>query len=267
MKVIFSGEVIYVLSGGVYIKTDEYDIKGSRGTYYEGSGRVFLTDALIKSPNLTLNSKNLFYDRKANLLELKGNAYFEDNYRRISGNFIRAKGDSAWVFGKVDVLSKGRNLRILGDSAFYDGRNSYGWVKGNSRVIIPSRETLNVSSRTFVLHKDTTFGYGEVFISSPSVSARADTFMADVRGDTLRKIFLFGNVSVTWKNGKGFANYSEISFENGEVSEVILVDSSKVEYAEGGGTVEVEGWKIRAKVRGDTLKYISVEKLIKGTYR
>jgi len=45
------------------------------------------------------------------------------------------------------------------------------------------------------------------------------------------------------------------------------VDSSKVEYAEGGGTVEVEGWKIRAKVRGDTLKYISVEKLIRGTYR
>jgi hypothetical protein len=267
MKVMFSNEVIYILSGGIYIKTDEYDIRGSRGTYYEGSGRVFLNDAIIKSSNLILNSKNLFYDRKTGLLELKNDARFEDNYRKISGNLIRAKGDSAWVFGNVDVLSKGRNLRILGDSAFYDGKNSYGWVKGKPKVVIPSKETLSVSSDMFVLNKDTTFGYGNVFISSPSVSAKADTFIADVKGDTLRKIFLFGNVSVSWKNGKGSAKYSEISFENGEISEVLLVDSSRVEYREGEGTVEVEGWMIRAKVKGDTLNYISVERLDRGIYR
>ncbi len=267
MKVIFSGEVVYVLSGGVHIRTDDYDIRGSRGTYYEGSGRVLLNDAYIKSPNLTLISKTLFYDKKTNFLELKENAYFEDDYRRISGNLIRAKGDSAWVFGKVDVLSKGRNLRIFGDSAFYDGKSSYGWVRGNARVLIPSRETLSVSSRTFVLHKDTTFGYGNVTIKSSSVSAEADTFIADVKGDTLRKIYLFGNVSVIWKNGKGYAKYSEIYFEKGEISEIVLLDSSKVEYRESEGNVEVEGWKIRAKVKGDTLEHIYVEGLKRGIYR
>ncbi|MEO0164270.1 MAG: hypothetical protein ABIL51_07380 [candidate division WOR-3 bacterium] len=267
MKILFSGETIYILSNGVYITTDEYEIKGSYGKYYENSGKVFLNDASVKSSNLSLFAKSLFYNKYNKFLELKGNAYFEDNYRRISGDIIKSKGDSAWVFGNVDVLSKNRNLRVYGDSAFYDGKNAYGWVRGKSMAVIPSSDTLNIFASMFLLHRDTTFGYGDVVIKSASAEAKGDTFVADVRGDTLRKVFLFGNVSIAWKNGKGYSKIAEMVFEGGELRNLVLRDSARVIYNEGGGTIEVEGGIIRAKVERDSLKHIRVEKLERGVYR
>lgn len=267
MKILFSGETVYILSNGVYITTDEYEIRGSYGKYYESSGKVFLNDASVKSSKLSLFAKSLFYNKNKGFLELKGNAYFEDNYRNISGNIIRSKGDSAWVFGNVYVLSKKRNLRVYGDSAFYDGGNAYGWVKGNSKAVIPSSDTLNVFANMFLLHMDTTFGYGNVLIKSVSAEAKGDTFIADIRGDTLRRVFLFGNVSIVWKNGKGYSKEAEMVFEGGELRNVVLKDSARVIYNEGGGTIEIDGNIIRATIERDSLRHILVEELNKGIYR
>ncbi len=267
MKLLFLNGTIYMLSNGVSIRTDEYDIKGSYGKYYEGKGFVYLNDAKIKSTKLFLSSKYLFYDRKSSFLELKGNAFFEDNYRKISGNVIRSKRDSAWVMGDVLVVSKSRNITIKGDSAFYDGINSYGWVRKNAESIVPSAETLNIKAEMFIMHLDTTFGYGNVVITSKSVEARGDTFVAFIKNDTLRRVFLTGNVAVRWKNGKGYSKLSDMMFNRGALSAVILRDSAEVIYREGGGTITVSGDRIRADVINDTLKHIFVEGLKRGSYR
>ncbi len=267
MKILFSNGTIYILSGGVSIKTENYDIKGSSGKYYENLGKVFLNYAKIKSANLFLSSKFLYYNRNTKFLELKGDAFFEDRYRKISGNIIRSKNDSAWVFGNVDVISKKRSIRIRGDSAFYDGKNAFGWIKRNAKAIIPASETLHITANMFLMHRDTTFGYDSVKIVSKSIEATSDTFIADIKGDTLRRVFLFGNTHLKWKNGNGSSKSCEILFENGEVRTVILRDSARVVYNEGGGTIEVEGSIIKATVINDTLKHISVEKLKRGVYK
>ncbi len=248
MKLLFSNGTIYMLSNGVSIRTDEYDIKGSYGKYYEGKGFVYLNDAKIKSTKLFLSSKYLFY-------------------RKITGNVIRSKGDSAWVMGDVLVVSKSRNITIKGDSAFYDGINSYGWVRKNAESIVPSAETLNIKAEMFIMHLDTTFGYGNVVITSKSVEARGDTFVAFIKNDTLRRVFLTGNVAVRWKNGKGYSKLAEMMFNRGALSAVILRDSAEVIYREGGGTITVSGDRIRADVINDTLKHIFVEGLKRGSYR
>lgn len=267
MNILFSNGTIYILSGGVSITTEDYDIKGSSGKYYENRGEIFLDNAKIKSANLFLSSKSLYFNRNTNFLELKGDAFFEDSYRKISGNVIRSKNDSAWVFGKVDVLSKKQSIRIMGDSAFYDGKNAFGWIKRNAKAIIPASETLHITANMFLMHRDTTFGYDNVKIVSRSIEAISDTFMADIKGDTLRSVLLFGNTYLKWKNGEGNSKFSEILFENGEVRTVILRDSARVVYTEGGGTIEVEGSIIKATVINDTLKHIKVEKLKRGVYK
>ncbi len=268
MTVLFKGgETVYILGKGVKVKTRDYDIRGSRGVYYEGAGIVRLYRADITSSHLKMKADSLYYRRKNRLLRLIGDAYFEDSYRKVSGDKIVARGDSTWVVGNVYVESKTKGIIVEGDSAFYDGKEAFGYVMGDAYAKILRRDTVEIRADLFVLHRDTTFGVGDVVAESKRFKATGDTFRVVMADTTLKSLKIFGNARVEWENGQGTSRTVEITFKDGYVQYVIFRDSAKVEYREGGSTIEVAGDYIRAYSVGDTLKHIFVKGLYEGKYR
>lgn len=268
MTVMFKGgETVYVLSKGVKVRTTDYDIEGSHGVYYENAGIVRLQNADITSANLKMRAKKLYYRRKNRLLRLTGDAYFEDRYRKVSGDKIVAKGDSAWVIGDVLVESKTKGIVVEGDSAFYDGREAFGYVIGDAYAKILRRDTVEIRADMFLLHKDTTFGIGNVVATSRRFRATGDTFRVVMADTSLKSLLIFGNARVEWENGEGSSRTVEITFRDGYVEYVIFRDSARVVYREGGSTIDVSGNYIRAYSVRDTLKHIYVKELFEGRYR
>ncbi|NPB03114.1 MAG: hypothetical protein GXO39_01690 [Thermotogae bacterium] len=268
MTVLFKGnETIYVLGKGVRVRTSDYRIRGSHGTYYEKSGRVYLYRAHITSDRLTMEADTLFYNRKSNLLRLRGNAHFEDEYRKVRGNVIIAKGDSAWVAGNVYVEAKRKGVVVEGDSAFYDGREAFGYVLGNARSMILRKDTVEVRASMFILHRDTTYGVGDVVARAKKFIARGDTLRAILADTVLKEILISGQARVEWEGGEGKSKSVIITFKEGEVESILFRDSAHVVYREGASTIELSGQLIRAKMEGDRLRHIYVERLWEGKYR
>ncbi len=267
MRVIFKGgETVYVLGGWVRVKTEDYDIKGTSGVYYENAGVVHLKDADITSANLKMRAKQLRYLRKREELHLRGEAYFEDRYRVVEGERITARGDSAWVWGGVVVKAKKRGVVVMGDSAFYDGGSSYGYVWENAHALILRRDTVEVWADRFFLHRDTVYGIGNTKTISRRFKAKGDTFRMLVEDTLLKKVVLLGNPEVEWKNGRGTAKTVEITFQNGYVRDINFVDSAEVFYTDGNSRINVRGGYIRAYAEGDSLKHVHVERLYGGEY-
>ncbi|NPA80142.1 MAG: hypothetical protein GXO29_03730 [Thermotogae bacterium] len=261
------GETVYILRKGVKVRTSKYDIRGSHGVYYETAGIVRLYGANIRSPNLKMRAETLHYYRKRKLLRLKGNAHFEDAYRVVKGDRIVAMGDSAWVVGNVFVEAKRRGVIIRGDSAFYDGKEAFGYVMGSARALIARRDTVEISADMFIMHKDTTYGVGSVVASSRKFKATGDTFRMIVRDTILKSILIRGNAKVVWENGEGTSKEVEITFRDGYTEFVIFRDSARVVYTENGSTIDVLGDEIRVYSEKDTLKHIFVRGLEEGRYR
>ena len=268
MTVLFKGgETVYILGKGVKVRTTDYDIKGSRGVYYEGAGVVRLYRADITSSNLKMRADSLYYRRRDRYLRLIGNAYFEDAYRKVSGRKIIARGDSTWVLGDVYVESKTKGIIVRGDSAFYDGKEAFGYVMGDAYAKILRRDTVEIRADLFILHRDTTFGVGGVVTESRRFRAMGDTFRVIMADTTLKSLRIFGNARVEWQNGEGTSRTVEITFKDGYVEYVIFRDSARVLYHDGGSTIDVSGNYIRALSVKDTLKHILVRDLFEGRYR
>jgi len=273
-----SGRAIELI-GRVRVQATKADITAKMGIYYEASKlSILYGNALVKGPDYTISSDTLRYIPNPEYLYLSGKALLDDRYRTIAARTIEVIGDSSVAKGAVEIYLKDKDVRIYGDTGYYDLNEKKGRLIGNPRAVIQRKDTMLIRGDVFYMVKDTIWAAGNVIVESGGTKAWGDTLSAferDTTGplaDSARTkteiATLTGACRVQWEGGWATADTVRMTSLDGKVRRMEFVSNAVVQREEGGTLIRVEGARVVA-VFDDSgeVSDVYAERLTSGFYR
>lgn len=273
-----SGRAIELI-GRVRVQATKADITARMGIYYEVSKlSILYGNALVKGPDYTISSDTLRYIPKPEYLYLSGRAFLEDRYRTISSKTIEVVGDSAVAKGAVDIYVKEKDVRIYGDTGYYDLKEKKGRLLGNPKAIIQRRDTIIILGDVFHMIKDTIWATGNVSVQGKGTRAWGDTLSAferettGIKGDSAAPkteiATLAGTCRVEWDGGWARSDTVRLTSVDGRVRRMDFVSNATVHREEAGSIVEVSGAIVIAFFDEEgAVTDVLAERLTSGFYR
>lgn len=251
-----SGRAIELI-GHVRVQATRADITARKGIYYEASKlSILYGDALVKGPDYTISSDTLRYIPRPEYLYLSGRAFLDDRYRTIASKTIEVIGDSSVARGEVAIYVKDKDVRIYGDTGYYDLKEKKGHLVGNPRAVIMRQDTMVIRGDVFYMVKDTIWAAGNVTVQSEGTMAWGDTLSAfeqDTTGsgsDSTRPkteiATLTGACRVQWETGWATSDTVMMTSLDGNVQQMDFVSNAVVHREEGGTLIQVAGARVIA---------------------
>ncbi|MEO0248506.1 MAG: hypothetical protein ABIN58_02960 [candidate division WOR-3 bacterium] len=273
-----SGRAIELI-GRVRVQATKADITAKMGIYYEASKlSILYGNALVKGPDYTISSDTLRYIPKPEYLYLSGKAFLEDRYRTIASKTIEVIGDSSVARGAVEIYVKEKDVRIYGDTGYYDLKEKKGHLVGSPRAVIQREDTMIIRGNVFYMIKDTIWAVGNVVVQSEGTMAWGDTLSAfeqDTTGaaaDSTKPkteiATLTGSCRVQWETGWATSDTVMMTSLNGKVRQMDFISNATVHREEAGTLIEVAGARVIA-IFDDAgeVSDVYAERLTSGFYR
>lgn len=273
-----SGRAIELI-GRVRVQATKANIIARRGIYYEASKlSILYGDALIKGPDYTISSDTLRYIPRPEYLYLSGRAFLDDRYRTIGSKTIEVIGDSSVARGAVEIYIKDKDVRIYGDTGYYDLKEKKGHLVGSPRAVILRQDTMVIRGDVFYMVKDTIWATGNVTVQSERTVAWGDTLSAfeqdtsELASDSARPkteiATLTGACRVQWETGWATSDTVKMTSVDGKVKTMDFISNATVHREEGGTLIQVAGAKVIAIFDEEgEVSDVFAERLTSGFYR
>jgi lipopolysaccharide export system protein LptA len=266
-----SGRAIELI-GRVRVQATKADITARTGIYYEASKlSILYGNALVKGPDYTISSDTLRYIPKPEYLYLSGKAFLEDRYRTIASRTIEVIGDSSVARGAVEIYLKDKDVRIYGDTGYYDLKEKRGRLIGNPKALIQRRDTMLITGDTFYMLKDTVWAVGNVIVETAGTKAWGDTLSAFEQDTTTPKTeiaTLVGACRVQWEGGWATSDTVRLISVDGKVRRMEFVSNAVVHREEGGAVIQVSAASVTALFEeSGGISDVYAEHLSSGFYR